>query len=148
MMYPHTTFQAPSAAIVHAATYLETFIDPYVRSPTPLRYPCYPPWLLMDRFEISIASILTCRFMLSLRQFESTIHSATFSGPEPQLREHMASKVLPFGARPGGNLPTFIASFSHPVHVESDLSEDRVYPDMTVDEGSEGEDANVAVSGR
>ena len=60
----------------------------------------------------------------------------------------MASKVLPFGAWPSDSLPTFIASFSHPIHIKSDLSEDRAYPDVIVDKGSEREAVNVDVSSR
>ena len=56
--------------------------------------------------------------MLSLRRFDSAIGSATCS---EMVREHMASTVLEFSARPNDSLPALIASFAHPVHVDSEL---------------------------
>ncbi|PIL32817.1 hypothetical protein GSI_04934 [Ganoderma sinense ZZ0214-1] len=76
-------------------------------------------------FYDPITSILVCRFVLSLRQFDNTLRSSA-TLPEissSQLREHTASMVLPFGAQPSDNLPAFISSFAHPVHVTSDLPE-------------------------
>ncbi|PIL32878.1 hypothetical protein GSI_04996 [Ganoderma sinense ZZ0214-1] len=82
----------------------------------------------------SITSILVCRFILSLRRFDSGSSSevdtsdvriewlqATSSGLQRQLRGHMASTstgVLQFAALPSETLPAFIASFGHPVHVD------------------------------
>ncbi|PIL32850.1 hypothetical protein GSI_04967 [Ganoderma sinense ZZ0214-1] len=82
----------------YVGTYLDTFIDP-------------------------ATSLLTCHFMLSLRQFDSTVASTTDSRLGPQLREHVASTVLQFGAQPSNNLPSAIASFAHPVHVDDSLFE-------------------------
>ncbi|KAM5545065.1 hypothetical protein V8D89_001176 [Ganoderma adspersum] len=56
-------------------------------------------------------------------QFESTLEAATNSMAGSRVREHMASTVLEFGAHPGESLPSFIASFVHPVHLDSTLSE-------------------------
>ena len=58
-----------------------------------------------------------------------------------QLREHMASAVLEFGAQPSTSLPSFIASFAHPVHVESVLSE--MEPGESIDDESERHEADV-----
>ncbi|KAI1788433.1 hypothetical protein LXA43DRAFT_637518 [Ganoderma leucocontextum] len=52
----------------------------------------------LEAFVDPLASILTCHFMLSLRQFDSTITSMNDSGLGPRVREHMASTVLEFGA--------------------------------------------------
>ena len=60
--------------------------------------------------------------MILLRQFDSTIASATLPEVAPHLRDSTASVVLQFGAQPSKNLSNFIASFAHPVHVESVLS--------------------------
>ena len=61
--------------------------------------------------------------MLSLRQFDSTAAAASLPEVASQLREHTASAVLEFGAQPSDSLPSFIASFAHPVHVDPILSE-------------------------
>ncbi|KAI1786612.1 hypothetical protein LXA43DRAFT_48941, partial [Ganoderma leucocontextum] len=92
-----------------------------------------------------ITSILTCRFMLSLRQFDSTIASSTFSGPGSRVREHTSAlaDVLRFAAQPSDSLPSFIASFAHPVHVDSALSE--TDSDEIVDDGSEWREMDVVV---
>ncbi|KAI1782329.1 hypothetical protein LXA43DRAFT_1187693 [Ganoderma leucocontextum] len=79
-----------------------------------------------------IASILTCHFMLSLRQFDN--------------QEHTASTVLQFGARPSDSLPAFIASFAYPVHVDSALSQ--TDPDAIVDDGSEWREMDVVAPAR
>ena len=65
-----------------------------------------------------MTAILTCRFVLSLRQFDSNISSITHSGISSQVRQYMASTVLEFGAQPSDDLPAAIASFAHPVHVD------------------------------
>ena len=62
-----------------------------------------------------MTSILTCHFMLSLRQFDSAIVTAT-----GVRGEHAVSSVLQFGAQPSDSLPGFIASFAHPVHLDSE----------------------------
>ncbi|KAM5543652.1 hypothetical protein V8D89_002903 [Ganoderma adspersum] len=74
----------------------------------------------------SITSIIVCRFMLSLRQFDASIAYATRSGigSDSPVREHTAgSIVLQFAAQPADSLPPFLSSFAHPIHVDSDLSE-------------------------
>ncbi|KAI1784502.1 hypothetical protein LXA43DRAFT_210190 [Ganoderma leucocontextum] len=86
-------------------------------------------------FYNPITSILTCRFMLSLRQLDSSTASGTYSRPGSRVRDHAASTVLRFAAQPSDSLPSFIASFAHPVHVDSSLSE--TDPDEIVDDGSE-----------
>ncbi|KAM5545067.1 hypothetical protein V8D89_001178 [Ganoderma adspersum] len=81
---------------------------------------------LMTIFYDPIVSILVCRFMLSIRAFDSTLSSmATLPGIPS---ENAASMVLPFGAQPSDSLPAFISSFAHPVHVDSPLSE--MHPDQ------------------
>ncbi|KAM5545073.1 hypothetical protein V8D89_001184, partial [Ganoderma adspersum] len=95
-----------------------------------------------------ISSIIVCRFMLSLRQFDSTIASMpTLSLRASQIHEHMASKVLKFAAQPTDSLPSFIESFSHPIHVHSAL--DDMDPESNVGdaEGSDSEwhDMNVSI---
>ncbi|PIL32848.1 hypothetical protein GSI_04965 [Ganoderma sinense ZZ0214-1] len=74
----------------------------------------------LDEFLDPIVSILTCRFMLALRQFDRTVVETTGSGIGPQFREHMASTVLQFSAQPSESLPDLIVSFAHPVLVDSD----------------------------
>ena len=61
--------------------------------------------------------------MLSLRQFDSTMASTTLSQAVSQLREHTDSKVLTFGAHSSDSLPAAIASFAHPIHTGSSLSD-------------------------
>ena len=56
----------------------------------------------------------------------------------------MASTVLEFAAQPSDSLPTLIASFAHPVHVDSDLFERD--PDVIANSGSEAEEIGAAVS--
>ena len=71
----------------------------------------------------SITSILVCRFMLSLREFDATKASRTISIPDlqgSQVLEHAGSTFLQFAAEPSHSLPAFIASFANPVHVHSD----------------------------
>ena len=75
----------------------------------------------------SVTSILLCRFILSLRQFDSAIQSATYSGLDLQLREHVASTVLQFGAERSDSLPAVVASFAHPIHVDPALFESDLY---------------------
>ncbi|KAM5545284.1 hypothetical protein V8D89_001395 [Ganoderma adspersum] len=70
-------------------------------------------------FYDAITSILTCRFMLSLRQFHTAIHSTTYSRMAMQVGEGEASTVLVAEAQHRESLPPFIVSFAHPVHVES-----------------------------
>ncbi|KAI1786610.1 hypothetical protein LXA43DRAFT_1099008 [Ganoderma leucocontextum] len=90
----------------------------------------------LQLFYDPITSILTCHFMLSLRKFDSTIASSTHSGPGSRVQEHMAfADVLQFAAQPSNTLPSFIASFAHPVHVDSALSE--ADSDEIVEDGSE-----------
>lgn len=72
----------------------------------------------------SIPSVLTCHFVLSLRQFEAfSAHRGT---------HHTASTVLDFAAQTSGNLPPFIASFAHPIHVDSALSD--MDPDAIIED--------------
>ncbi|KAM5545075.1 hypothetical protein V8D89_001186 [Ganoderma adspersum] len=68
----------------------------------------------------SITSILVCRFMLSLREFESTAAPMpSFSLSELQDGENTGSVTLEFAAQPSDTLPALIAPFAHPVHVNS-----------------------------
>ena len=73
-----------------------------------------------------MTSILTCRFMLALRQFDNTVAAATRSGLGPQLREHVESAVLQFGAQPSDSLPELVASFSYPIHLDTSLLDENV----------------------
>lgn len=66
-----------------------------------------------------MTSILVCRFMLSLRQFDARIASATNFGIGSQTRGD--TTVLQFAARASDSLPDFLATFANPVHVESGL---------------------------
>ena len=89
---------------------LTTFYDPYV--------PCTTSHFSPKRNLIMvnrITSILVCRFMLSLRQFDTANARATFSMPSFLARE---PATLEFGVQACENLPPFIASFARPVHVE------------------------------
>ncbi|KAI1786614.1 hypothetical protein LXA43DRAFT_1109322 [Ganoderma leucocontextum] len=107
----------------------------------------YDAMEFMQVFYDPIAAILICRFMLSLRQFDSTIASSRYSGPGSRVREHTAfGDVLQFAAQPSDTLPSFIASFAHPIHVDSYLSDED--PDATVEEGSEGPGMDVVVPTR
>ena len=71
----------------------------------------------------SMSSILLCRFMLSLREFDSTNAAATISVHGSQVREHhRASTVLEFGGQPRRSLSAFIAPFANSIHIGSNLS--------------------------
>ena len=95
-----------------------------------------------------MSSIITCHFMLSLRQFDSSVASATYSGMGPRVQEHMASMVLEFAAQPSDSLPAQISTFSHPVHVDESLFEmdQGAMVDTIVDNGSEGQDMDASTS--
>lgn len=96
----------------------------------------------MDGHEHSLASILTCRFMISLRQFDSTIANATHSElGSSRVRELVASTVLQFGAQPSDSLPAAISSFAHPIHIDESLFD--VDPDATFEDGYELQDART-----
>ena len=88
----------------------------------------------------SISSLLICRFMLSIRQFDSATASATLPGAASQLREHMESRVLNFAARPSDSLTSFITSFAHPVHIDPALFETDM--DGTMGDASERRDSD------
>ncbi|KAM5545178.1 hypothetical protein V8D89_001289 [Ganoderma adspersum] len=80
--------------------------------------------ILVTTFYDPITSILICRFILSLRQFNSRTASPSYSRTSFRVGEHLVTTLVPeFAAKPGDILPDFIASFSHPVHTDSDLSE-------------------------
>lgn len=116
------------------------FYDPYVLSAT---LSVCRPRLTRPCRGLRIVSILVCRFMLSIRAFDSTL---SYTATLPRITtEHAASLVLPFGAQPSENLPTFISSFAHPVHVDSPLSERD--PDVTVDGGPEWRAIHLPVAG-
>ena len=68
--------------------------------------------------------------------------SVTSSGLEPQLRGHMASTVLEF-AHSSDSLPAAIASFAHPVHVDTIMVE--MERDEIVSTGSEEQAINAVV---
>nr|VWO94430.1 Filamentous fungal-specific transmembrane protein [Ganoderma boninense] len=89
----------------------------------------------LEAFIDPVSSILTCHFMLSLRQFDSTVADATGSGLGPQLQGHMAASMLEFGAQPSDSLPASIASFANPVHVGDSLFESE--PSASVEDGSD-----------
>ncbi|KAI1784398.1 hypothetical protein LXA43DRAFT_1123642, partial [Ganoderma leucocontextum] len=95
-------------------------------------------------FYNPITSILICRFMLSLRQFDSSPASVTYHDSEmgSRVREHTASRdILHFAAQPSDSLPAFIASFAGPVHVGSAMSE--TDPDAIDDDGAEWQEMDV-----
>ena len=102
---------------------------------------CWAFTLCPDKLS-SITSILVCRFMLSLRQFESAISSVTISMPGSRTQEHMASMMLEFGAQPSDSLPGFIASFAHPVHTDlalSDMELNEIDEDLDVSQQREAD---------
>lgn len=82
--------------------------------------------------------------MLSLRQVNSTdAPVATLSVPGSPIREGRTSEAgLGLGAPPSAGLPPFLASFAHPIYVDSDLYE--TGPDATLSGGSEWEEAGQA----
>ncbi|PIL32832.1 hypothetical protein GSI_04949 [Ganoderma sinense ZZ0214-1] len=108
------------AKVRNAAAFMETFVDP-------------------------ITSILTCHFMLSLREFDSTAMSAgtTTFAESRDGDPGMAMTMLQFGAQPSESLPSFIASFAHPVHVETALFESETDSDTPVDDGCEWREMDV-----
>ncbi|PIL32838.1 hypothetical protein GSI_04955 [Ganoderma sinense ZZ0214-1] len=77
----------------------------------------------LGMFYDPIAAILTCRFMLSLRRFDSTISSPTYFATGSRLRGQAASTMLQFAAPASDTLPAFIASFAHPVYVDSSFAD-------------------------
>ncbi|PIL32833.1 hypothetical protein GSI_04950 [Ganoderma sinense ZZ0214-1] len=95
----------------------------------------------MELFYDPLASILVCRFMLSLRQFDASVSYATELGTDSRLRDHTASTVLRFGAQPSESLPALIAPFAHPVHV--DWSQSETEPEAVSDRGSEWRETDV-----
>lgn len=60
------------------------------------------------------------------------------------VRGHMASTVLEFGAQPSDSLPALIASFAHPIHVDSELLE--IDEDPIANHGPEREIDTVALA--
>ncbi|KAM5545174.1 hypothetical protein V8D89_001285 [Ganoderma adspersum] len=76
--------------------------------------------LLLTVFYDPITSILVCRFILSLRQFDTRSTSTTYSRPDSsRLRRSMTTThALNFAVNSSDTLPSFLASFSHPVHVQ------------------------------
>ena len=74
--------------------------------------------------------------MLSLRQFDSHVGPSTDSGMGSHLEGRTTLvDVLQFAAQPSDSLPPSIASFAHPVYVESALTE--TDSDGLVNDGSE-----------
>ncbi len=98
-------------------------------------------------YSDSITSILTCRFILPLCQFYSTIALATLSvlGSQVREREHPVSRILEFAARPSGSLLPSIASFANLVYVDSVLSE--MDQDAFLDGGPEPRGMDVGSPG-
>ncbi|KAI1784400.1 hypothetical protein LXA43DRAFT_1101438 [Ganoderma leucocontextum] len=98
--------------------------------------------VFLEIFYDPITSILMCRFMLELRQFDTGPASLAFSETGSRLREHTASRdVLQFAALPSDSLPPFLTSFAGPVHVDSALSE--TDPDAFDDDGMEWQEMDV-----
>ena len=74
-----------------------------------------------------MTSMLICRFILSLRKFDSrTICVTSSSG----IRAHLP--VIEFAAQQSDTLPSFLGCFSHPVHTYSDILEMVVDSDTDV----------------
>ena len=87
--------------------------------------------------------------MLSLRQFDNTVARTIGSrlGPQSEAREHIPSNVLQFAAYPSDSLPACIASFAHPVHVDSDSDLVEMGPDAAdVDSGLEEQEIEAVTS--
>ena len=109
---------------MQADGFLSEFFDPCVplRNLPPPSFKISP--ILTNHHGYRVSSILVCRFMLALRRFDTSAVSTTHLGPssESGVRDHTASTVLQFAAQPSASLPTFIASFAQPVHVDSSLS--------------------------
>ncbi|KAM5545175.1 hypothetical protein V8D89_001286 [Ganoderma adspersum] len=89
--------------------------------------------LLVSTFYDPITSILICRFILALRQFNSRTASATYCSRVSGLL--VTRPVLDFSAQPSETLPGFIAPFSRPVHTGLDPSEADADSDASVDYG-------------
>ncbi|PIL30105.1 hypothetical protein GSI_07753 [Ganoderma sinense ZZ0214-1] len=89
-----------------------------------------------------ITSIILCRFMLSLNELHASISSMTRSGIDSrQVRQLATSAVLQFAAQPTDSLPSFLASFSYPVHIESvmhDTESDGLSDDESEEQELEG----------
>ena len=67
----------------------------------------------------------------------------TLSVPASQVREPKSSAVLEFGARPVDSLPSFLASFARPVHVDSTLSDSDADRDASLDGGSQWDEVDA-----
>ncbi|PIL32969.1 hypothetical protein GSI_05087 [Ganoderma sinense ZZ0214-1] len=82
--------------------------------------------LLLTTFYDPITSILVCRFILALRQFDNRTASASYSRTGFRVGEHLVTTLVPefATARQSDTLPSFIAPFSHPIHVDSDIDSD------------------------
>ncbi|KAI1784391.1 hypothetical protein LXA43DRAFT_1101431 [Ganoderma leucocontextum] len=105
----------------------------------------------LSEFYDPITSILVCRFMLELRQFDSSPASVTYDDSEmgSRVQEHTASRdVLQFAAQPSDSLPASIASFAHPVHVDSALFDSEMDPDAINDNGAEWQEMDVVAPTR
>ncbi|KAI1781600.1 hypothetical protein LXA43DRAFT_671243 [Ganoderma leucocontextum] len=100
--------------------------------------------VVLEAFYDPITSILVCRFILQLRQFDSSPASGRYSEAGSRVREHTASSdVLQFAAQPSESLPTFLTSFAHPVHVVSALSNSETDPDAIDDDGAGWQEMDV-----
>ncbi|KAI1784396.1 hypothetical protein LXA43DRAFT_1066798 [Ganoderma leucocontextum] len=101
---------------------------------------------LLELFFDPLTSIFTCRFMLELRQFDSSPASVTCSeAGSSRVQEHTVWRdVLQFAAQPSDSLPAFIASFGSPVHVDSAVSE--TDPDAIDDSGAEWQEMDVVAA--
>ncbi|KAI1784403.1 hypothetical protein LXA43DRAFT_1101440 [Ganoderma leucocontextum] len=98
-------------------------------------------------FYDPLTSILTCRFILSLRQFDTSPASLACSETGSRVREHTASRdILQFAAQPSDSLPAFIASFAGPVHLDYALSE--TDPDAIDNSGAEWQEMDVVAPTR
>ena len=140
-MQLHILLEVPVEARILGSC-LDQFIDPYVSHNS-----WYSSVFLMNHHTHSINSVLTCRFMLSLRQLESAIaESATHSGAGSRVREHVASTVLEFGAQPSDSLPAFIASFAYPIHIDYDPLE--AHLEAIVNNGTEGQGTDMFPPGQ
>ena len=140
-MQLHILLEVPVKAQI-LGTCLDQSIDPY--APHHSRYPSV---FLMNHHIHSINSILTCRFILSLRQLESAIaESATHSGAGSQVREHVASTVLEFSVQPSDSLLAFIASFTYPIHIDYDPLE--AHLEAIVNNGTKGQGMDMFPPGQ
>ena len=72
------------------------------------------------------------------------MQSATYSTGRGEHASQV-STVLQFGAQPSTSLPSIIASFAHPIHVDPSLLEDIIDGEFRENEGLKRQEMDVEV---